>query len=333
MSECLMAQRGGKYTRGRTITDYNISVVHNLFDRIDSSNLFRGSYLGCGFDKSGYIYLAMSDYTLKKISCIDYSVIWSVYHATLFDVLPGRHIVIDDAGDIYLIDFHHDIVKVSGEDGSIIWNVYITNSVCDITIGNSGFIYVVDSSVHKLQAIDGSEIWSVLPATYNYNCIVADTMGNICVTYSYYNDNTHVVPNVFKISGVNGSLIWNVCIEWYARYVSVDLNNDFYVLVGNGAPLKIYKFSGIDGSQIWENTSGIYTSTVSDEGYVYTNDGNTHLKRISLDGSTSLTSTDGFQYNVKCLILYKDFIIIINEYDGNVQIFRDYRKIFYKIIS
>ena len=212
MSECLMAQRGGKYTRGRTITDDNVTPVHFLFEQIWSANTSNSSSCSIDTDDQGNLYVSRRSGGIIKLSETDGSRIWVNTNINYNDSDAGNYYnmknraVVDESGDIYVVcdaTFPYRntpakcIRKLSGIDGREIWDKdeYASNVIAD----NTGDIYVSHySEVKKLSGIDGREIWDI-DFPYDVYDMGVDNSGDIIL----------LGDTVAKLSNVDKTIIWN----------------------------------------------------------------------------------------------------------------------------
>jgi hypothetical protein len=203
MSECLMAQRGGKYTRGRTITDDNVTPVHFLFEQIWSADLSKNFFCSIDTDDQGNLYVSSPMGGITKLSETDGSQIWA--NNSSYNNMQNRAVV-DKSGDIYAVYYPsfpnaggpaQCIRKLSGIDGREIWDKdeYASNVIAD----NTGDIYVSHySEVKKLSGIDGREIWDI-DFPYDVYDMGVDNSGDIIL----------LGDTVAKLSNVDKTIIWN----------------------------------------------------------------------------------------------------------------------------
>ena len=240
MSECLMAQRGGKYTRGRTITDDNVTPVHCLFEQIWRANLSNDSFCSVCTDNQGNIYVSQRIGGITKLSETDGSQIW-VNNDSIYYNLSSTAVV-DESGDVYVVyrnDYYDidarakSIRKLSGIDGTEIWDKNDFRDAISVIVDNTGDIYVAYfSNVEKLSGIDGTEIWNIY-IPYGVTRMGFDNSGDI-ILLGY---------SVTKLSNVDKTIIWNSGTLANDICDFAIIKNNIYVTTNEG--IKI--LSDVDG--------------------------------------------------------------------------------------
>lgn len=338
MSECLMAQRGGKYTRGRTITDDNVTPVHFLFEQIWSANLSNDSFCSVDTDDQGNLYVSQQIGGITKLSETDGSQIWANNNSS-YDNMENRTVV-DESGDIYVvynnINYGTDVKsirKLSGIDGTEIWGQLDKNefqNASSVIVDNTGDIYVsYFSKVEKLSGINGAKIWDIdLP--YDVFDMGFDNSGDIILL-----GNT-----VTKLSNVDKTIIWNSGALANNVYDFAISKNNIYVTTNEGIKILSdvdgYIISTINmdrGSEfiLSDNADNIYISSSGDSYGCIDKISSINNKKYGAYFATSTNGTGG-----SCgFAIYNDYIYILTQ-DSSMKITivnKCYSKNVYTIVS
>ena len=288
MSECLMAQRGGKYTIGRTITEYNLATVHNpltimwTYENKSENDPVVVNYSMAVDSLNNVIYLA-TNYGVYKLSTVDGSEIW---HGSI--AATAASIAVDSSNNAIYLTAGYGVYKLSTVDGSEIWHKSIAESAHYIAVDSSNKVIYLAANygVYKLSTVDGSEIWHGSTADIGISgyleSIAVDSSNNaIYLTANYCTSTTNY--GVYKLSTVDGSEIWhesmdnvrgtagntNIAID---NYKDVVISYNINCLSDNGKSAKtLRKLSGIDGSEIWHNNHITYPMnfSIDDSGCIY----------------------------------------------------------------
>ena len=311
MSECLMAQRGGKYTIGRTITEYNLATFHNpltimwTYENKGENDPVVVNYSMAVDSSNKVIYLA-TNYGVYKLSTVDGSEIW---HGSI--AATGHSIAVDSSNNAIYLTADYGVYKLSTEDGSEIWH----GSTADIGIRGCIESMAVDSSnkviylvtnygVYKLSTVDGSEIWHKSMDNVGGNTrtthIAIDNYKDIVISYSInYLDRAGQPNNTLeKISSLDGTSIWANNYVDFPMNFSIDDSGCIYI--GSSAFRIVWKL-GRNGSEIWENVNvGALDTAISNFGDVFTVNHNGVARLKSSSGSllNSLSTDDTFQVEV-----------------------------------
>ena len=323
MSECLMAQRGGKYTIGRTITEYNLATVHNpltimwTYENKGENDPVVVNYSMAVDSSNKVIYLA-TNYGVYKLSTVDGSEIW---HESIADIgISGylESIAVDSSNKVIYLATNYGVYKLSTVNGSEIWH----GSTADI--GISGYLesIAVDSSnnaiyltanyststtnygVYKLSTVDGSEIWHEsmdnVGGTAGTTNIAIDNYKDVVISYNvnYLADTGTSAKTLRKLSGIDGSEIWHNNHISYPMNFSIDDSGCIYI--GSSAFGIVWKL-GRDGSGIWESANvGALDTAISNFGDVFTVTHNGVARFKSSSGSllNSLSTNGTFQVEV-----------------------------------
>ena len=337
MSECLMAQRGGKYTRGRTITDDNVTPVHYLFEQIWSANLSNDSFCSVYTDDQGNLYVSQQIGGITKLSETDGSQIWANNNSSYDNVRNSA--VVDESGDIYVVykNTHYgtdakakSIRKLSGIDGTEIWDKNDFQNASSVIVDNTGDIYVsYFSKVEKLSGIDGAEIWD-MDIPYGVTEMGFDNSGDIILL-----GNT-----VTKLSNVDKTIIWNSGTLANNVYDFAISKNNIYVTTNEGIKILSdvdgYIISTINmdrGSEfiLSDNAGNLY---IASQNYSYANVDKISSINNKKYGTYFATSTNGTGGSCGFAI-YNDYIYILTQ-DSSMKITivnKCYSKNIYTIIS
>jgi len=219
MSECLMAQRGGKYTRGRTITDENmienIKFGDKIWGPISPSTIFGSEWL--------------------------------------INVKP-----ISDGTDFYfggtsVNGYHNKLVKISQDDAHLIWVLEFASSGLTYSSFNGGRILALGRSATECLDTNGNLLWSNDGFTNWYPSCCFDENGNAYVSGTKpYSDSF-----IFNKFDINGNLLWskNISIDRSHNHATfVIYNNTLLILYSPPSPdeFRISQYD-LDGNLINTN--------------------------------------------------------------------------------
>ena len=278
MSECLMAQRGGKYTRGRTITDDNVTPVHFLFEQIWSANTSNSSSCSIDTDDQGNLYVSRRNGGIIKLSETDGSRIWVNTNINYNDSDAGNYYnmknraVVDESGDIYVVcdaTFPYRntpakcIRKLSGIDGREIWDIDFPYDVYDMGVDNSGDIILLGDTVAKLSNVDKTIIWNSGPIDA-YNLAIGKN--NI---YATTNEGIKI------LSDVDGHIISTINKYRGQRFLLSDNADNLYISSSGDSYGCVDKISSINNKKYGtyvamntNNTGASYGFTIYND-YIY----------------------------------------------------------------
>lgn len=335
MSDCLMSQRGGKYSIGRTITDDNVIPIHSLFERIWHVSGIDNTLTYPAVDNQGNICIPQSIHGIEKLSSTDGTKIWLNNDYTNV----RSSVAIDSNNDIYVVyQSNKSVRKLSGIDGTEIWSNSDFSNAWAVAIDSDDNIYVTyqntSGGVRKLSNKDGTEIWH-FSNNELYSAIEIDNNNDVIVNQSD--------KFIRKLSGIDGKEIWNYSSSETFRDIIVisKQNNDVYIIATN---VGLQKLSAIDGNLLWtynginnyntenmviDNAENLYIGDNSFNGILVHKISVINYKEYGMIGSLVGLNTAGC-----CgMILYKDYIYLIESTNSGAILNKCYRQNIYKINS
>lgn len=155
----------------------------------------------------------------------------------------------DDVTDMVVTDNYviattsAKVAKIDASDGSEVWSKSITNFGWSVTVDSEGDIYHRDGTdVIKRDGTDGSANWTYTGHSDNLEDIESDASGHI---YTVSNDGT-----VHKVGQDNGTQVWSFTPSDLPRDVEIGTNQGLYISGQNGYFKRI---DPSDKSIIWSN--------------------------------------------------------------------------------
>lgn len=230
MSDCLMSQRGGKYSRGKTITDENMSVVHKIGDIIWGPNTFKN----CARIKASNHYFYCTRLNAMAVGrcafmCIDPNngdIIWQLDYNSFCELdvkstLYGNLVLIGFRGSAHGASFVcYDIngnYKYGYSDSS-----GYARSVDGCCLDDNGNSYAALEGGYLVKVnLNGEVEWKISKSTYSSKIIIANNY-LYCIT----EDINHIISiSKYSLLGdINDSnyFSFSVSSDSFEFYISIN---------------------------------------------------------------------------------------------------------------
>lgn len=221
-------------------------------------------------DDVGNVYIIQENNIITKLNSLG-AVVWTY---SFSPSRVGSAIAIDNNKNVYIasrnLDGNDQIIKlIQNTDGtsvSIGWTISNINNVEFIAVNpTSEFVYAVSKGstrfIKKINALNGSVIWSVVPnANIALYCVAVGLDESIYVSGSS--------GTAYKINPINGAIVWTLIINANALLgVSLDLMSNICFASSPGGIFIVRESSDGLSAQIIRNiTTDQYHMVTNDPG-------------------------------------------------------------------
>jgi hypothetical protein len=233
------------------------------------------------------------DFTVAKFSGVDGTEQWrQVIDGTANGADGALAVAVDSSGDVLAAGFTTNtgtsadftVIKLSGANGTVLWDQRIDGTAVNafdralaVAVNASGDVVAagftdnintgLDFTVIKFSGADGTVLWDQrINGTANgldaARAVVVDAAGNVVAGGTTFNTGTSVDFTVVKLSGADGTVLWQSDINGTADdpdealAVTLDVTGDVVAAgstrnIGTGRGFTVVKLSGVDGVEQW----------------------------------------------------------------------------------